>query len=125
MLFCPTSPGISSEDLLGVDAQELTVVGKGYFTGTSIGTGNDATHFNDTRSYGGDAINWGTDVWQGYIVIITGGTGAGQSRVIASNGASQLVITNAWTTIPDSSSTYQIVKEAWRFFGTFAMKEIF
>jgi len=45
------------------------------------------------------------------VLAITGGTGAGQRRVIASNTAgisSVLTLTNAWDTNPDGTSTYAI-----------------
>ena len=116
-LFAP-APGASAvvEDLFGVNPQDLTGAGKGTFSGTSIGTGNDGTHFNDTRTYSGSAINWTTNAWTGYELIITGGTGAGQSRQIASNGSTQLVLASPFTTIPDATSTYAICQEAWRYF---------
>lgn len=41
-------------------------------------------------------------------VRITGGTGAGQFRTIASNTATVLTTTSAWTTVPDATSTYVI-----------------
>ena len=47
----------------------------------------------------------------GYVVRITGGTGAGQERVITSNtfGANSVLTTSAWGTNPDNTSTYIIL----------------
>lgn len=51
---------------------------------------------------------WTTNNWANYQVRITGGTGAGQFRTIASNTATTLTVSAAWTTTPDSTSTYVI-----------------
>lgn len=45
----------------------------------------------------------------GYGITITGGTGAGQSRRLTSNIGSFYSIDVAWTTIPDGSSTFEVV----------------
>lgn len=52
--------------------------------------------------------NWDTDIWQYAVLSITGGTGEGQTREIASNTATVITVTNAFTTTPDSTSTYKI-----------------
>ena len=72
-------------------------------TGTSTG-GNTATTLNDTLQ------NWQGNTYRGYgdLVTITGGTGAGQSRIIIGNGTTQLQVNPAWTTIPDNTSIYLI-----------------
>jgi hypothetical protein len=119
----PQTASLNNEDTFGVDAQDLTGANKGRYTGTSSGA-NDGTHFNDTRTYdGGDTINWTADQWAGFELLITGGTGAGQTRKIASNGVTQLVLETAFTTIPDATSTYQICVEAWRYINPWCMKE--
>ncbi|NMB82428.1 MAG: hypothetical protein GYA14_11485 [Ignavibacteria bacterium] len=76
-------------------------------TGTSSGS-NSSTTLNDTTK------NWATDIFQNKAVIITGGTGAGQIRKISSNTSNQLTVSMDWTTIPDDTSTYRIVDEAYR-----------
>jgi hypothetical protein len=43
-------------------------------------------------------------------VVITGGTGSGQVRAITNNTATVLTTVPAWTVIPDTSSTYAIIK---------------
>ena len=52
--------------------------------------------------------NWTTNIWANYLIKITSGTGAGQVRQIASNTATTLVITAAWTILPSIDSTYAI-----------------
>jgi RHS repeat-associated protein len=70
-------------------------------TSTSTG-GNTATTLNDTKQ------TWTTNQWAGFEVKITSGTGVGQVRTILSNTATQLTLTTAWTTIPNTTSTYAI-----------------
>lgn len=50
----------------------------------------------------------GNGEYEGYYVRITGGTGAGQIRPIASNTTDTLTVTGAWSTTPDTTSTYDI-----------------
>ncbi|MFO0157533.1 MAG: hypothetical protein ACK51V_00675, partial [bacterium] len=54
------------------------------------------------------AKNWTTNQWTNYQIRITGGTGAGQIRTIASNTATVITVGTAWTTTPDNTSTYSI-----------------
>lgn len=72
-------------------------------SGTSSG-GNGSTTLNDTSKA------WGANAFKNYTVRITAGTGAGQRRIIASNTATQLTVRDNWTTIPDSTSQYQILQ---------------
>lgn len=44
-----------------------------------------------------------------HIVCITGGTGAGQSRRIASNTSDTITVANAWTTVPDATSDFAVL----------------
>ena len=69
--------------------------------GTSSGA-NSTTTLNDTTKA------WSTNQWKGGGVQITGGTGSGQYRVVASNTATQLTVTAVWTTTPDATSTYSV-----------------
>ena len=72
-----------------------------YATGTA--TAGGATTITNA------AKNWTTNQWSNaYQVRITGGTGAGQVRRIASNTATVLTVTSAWTTNPDATSVYSI-----------------
>ena len=69
-------------------------------SGTSTGT-NSTTTLNDTDQA------WDTDEYDGYWLWITGGTGSGQIREIASNTATELTVATMSTT-PDATSTYEI-----------------
>lgn len=60
------------------------------------------------------AKTWTTNQWTNYMIRISGGTGKGQTRVIASNTGTVLTVSSAWTTIPDATSTYEITaNEDW------------
>lgn len=69
--------------------------------GVSTG-GNTNTTLNDTTK------SWTTNKWQNKIVAIVDGTGKGQIRTISSNTPTQLTVSTAWTTVPDSTSVYHI-----------------
>lgn len=75
----------------------------GAYSDTIIGTATSggATTLVDT----GQA--WTTDEYSEGIVVITSGTGAGQSRSVTSNTSNTLTVP-AWTTNPDSTSTYKV-----------------
>ena len=51
---------------------------------------------------------WKVDRFKGGFILITGGTGVGQRRRIASNTATAITVTRAWTTNPGATSTYVI-----------------
>ena len=63
--------------------------------------GGASTLTNSTKS-------WTVNQWTNYQIRITGGTGAGQIRTIASNTATVITVGTAWTTQPDATSTYSI-----------------
>lgn len=71
--------------------------------GTSTG-GNTSTTFNA-------AATWptGANTLVNFTLRILTGLGAGQERVVASNTATVITISSAWTTIPDATSTYEVV----------------
>lgn len=71
---------------------------------SDYGTATDAasTTLEDTDQA------WDTNEYADHYVRITGGTGAGQIRPIASNTADTLTVTGAWATTPDTTSTYNI-----------------
>ena len=70
-------------------------------SGTSTGS-NTAVAFFDTGK------SWAVNQYANDAVKITGGTGAGQVRMIASNTATQLSVRDAWAVLPDNTSTYEI-----------------
>lgn len=51
---------------------------------------------------------WTTNQWTNSQLRIISGTGAGQIRTIASNTATVLTVSVAWTTAPDATSVYEI-----------------
>ena len=57
--------------------------------------------------------NWTADSLIGKIIVITGGTGAGQIRKIADNDTTSVTV-DSWETLLDSTSQYVIVDEAYR-----------
>src|SRR5262249_15166436 len=71
--------------------------------GTSTG-GNTATTLNDaTGPFRDDHARFGQ------LVVITAGTGAGQTRRIASSTATQLVVSAPWDVTPDATSQYRVL----------------
>lgn len=70
-------------------------------TGTSTGS-NTTTTLNNTGK------SWLVNAYTNYQVRITGGTGIGQIRTIASNTATALTVSVAWTVTPDATSVYAI-----------------
>ena len=77
--------------------------------------GSDYLSFaTGTASAGGastltnSAKNWSTNQWANSQVRIVSGTGAGQIRTIASNTATVLTTSAAWTTQPDATSVYNL-----------------
>ena len=74
----------------------------------------DAATESSTATAGGastltDGIKaWATNQWKGFTVSITGGTGSGQKRIVASNTGTVLTVSAAWVTQPDATSTYTI-----------------
>lgn len=83
---------------VSVDGSRLNVVSD---AGTSTGS-NGAATFVDAGA------SWKLNQWAGSRVVITAGTGAGQSRLIAANNATSLTLVEPWTAIPDSSSSYTV-----------------
>ena len=78
-----------------------TGTGKLFAEGTSTGT-NTTTTLNNTGK------TWAVNSWANYQVRISEGTGAGQVRTIASNTATALTVSAAWTITPDATSKYII-----------------
>jgi len=51
---------------------------------------------------------WTVNQWTNFQIRITGGTGAGQIRTIASNTATVITTSAVWTTNPDATSAYSV-----------------
>jgi hypothetical protein len=73
---------------------------KSFATGTA--TAGAATTLTNS------AKTWTTNQWANSQVRITGGTGQGQIRNVASNTGTVITVSAAWTTNPDATSTYSI-----------------
>jgi prepilin-type N-terminal cleavage/methylation domain-containing protein len=68
--------------------------------------GNTITTLHDTRK------TWSASSFTtSYTVRIISGTGAGQTRSISANTSTQLTVSSAWETPPDSSSFYVITRK--------------
>lgn len=74
--------------------------------GVTIVTGTATAGGGSTLTNG--AKTWTTNQWTNYQVRITAGTGAGQTRTIASNTGTVLTVSSAWTINPDATSVYAI-----------------
>ncbi|MFA5376034.1 MAG: hypothetical protein WC455_09845 [Dehalococcoidia bacterium] len=68
--------------------------------------------------------SWTVNAYAGKILVLTTGTGAGQSRYISSNTATRIVVGQNWVTNPVAGTGYMICTEAYYAFSTvFAAKE--
>ena len=98
--------GIAPAAVIGTDSKLIATpswVGDGYnafATGTAT-TGGASTLTNSAKT-------WTVNQWANFQVRIVSGTGAGQIRTIASNTATVLTTSTAWTTAPDATSVYSI-----------------
>lgn len=78
-------------------------------TGTATGTAT-AGSAGATSTFGtitDSGQTWTVNNLRGKFVVITGGTGSGQTRVISSNTATAITIVGTWTS-PTAGSTYAI-----------------
>jgi hypothetical protein len=79
-----------------------------------VASNEGAGFVNGTATSGGASAltdgtkNWPVNGWANSQVRIVTGTGAGQIRVIASNTATVLTVSSAWTVQPDATSVYVI-----------------
>lgn len=85
---------------LATDGRLVILKGVTIVTGTAT-AGGASTLTNSAKS-------WAANQWTNYQVRITGGTGAGQVRTIASNTGTVLTTSAAWTIVPDATSVYAI-----------------
>lgn len=86
----------------GTDAKLISTIGA--VSAVATGTATAATSTTLTNS----TKAWGTNMWSNYQVRITDGTGKGQIRPVASNTATALTLSTAWTVTPDATSVYSI-----------------
>lgn len=82
-------------------------------TGLSTGTVTSATVGSILNTTAGTltvtGANWTVNDLRGSFVQITGGTGSGQIRAIASNTATVITIGGSFSPVPDGTSTFAIV----------------
>lgn len=76
------------------------------FTNIVFETGTATSGGATTLTNSGAA--WTSNEWIDIVLKITGGTGVGQTRRIASNTSTALTVTQAWTVNPDATSVYSI-----------------
>lgn len=57
------------------------------------------------------AASWTVDIFAGGTVYIMAGTGAGQSRAVSSNTATQITVGAAWDTNPDNTSFAIVIND--------------
>ncbi len=85
----------------------------------STANGNDGTIYGalgTTESGTNNTLtdsdkSWTTDEWAGETIEITGGTGSGQTRIVASNTANVTTVSSNWVTNPDATSKYRITSD--------------
>lgn len=85
------------------------------FAGKNVSLTADSTQYDTGTATAGASTTmtdsgggWTTNQHAGRAVVILSGTGAGQSRRIASNTSTVLTVTVAWSTNPDATSVYAI-----------------
>jgi hypothetical protein len=72
-----------------------------------------AATLSSAISIGNATLQMIANAYQGMIIRITRGTGAGQERVIASNDSSSLQLKSAWDMEPDASSYFVVTETGW------------
>lgn len=80
-------------------------------------TGGSSTTLVDTSQ------SWVVNALQGKILLISGSTGLGQSRVIVSNTGTTITINEAWFVSPVASSIYKVYDVVYRQNEKWAMEE--
>jgi hypothetical protein len=64
---------------------------------------------------GNSALNMLLNEYDGAIVRISKGTGAGQERTIAGNSGNTITVTKKWDIEPDATSVFLVADSAWQF----------
>lgn len=54
---------------------------------------------------------WDTNMWAGFTVETTAGTGSGQTNTVASNTATALTVNTTWGTNPDNTTVYKMYRQ--------------
>lgn len=120
------APGTAGDNTSGGVPAELSASGSIVVSEETAGslvtvdTENGGVLVNDTDVVSATATSlvglgaaWTVNAYVNKAVVITAGTGFGQPpRTITSNTANQLSWADAWSVIPDSTSTFKIVSES-------------
>jgi hypothetical protein len=88
------------------DIWMMTDAANQFENGTATGGGN--------TTLDNAAAPWSVDALIGKIIVITGGTGVGQTRWITDNTTNQITVGQRWDTNPANLSTYMICDDAYR-----------
>lgn len=110
---------IVNNEMIPTDRRSAGVIvdgGAGHVVANNVIRSSDTTTTtaSGTATAGGSVVlvddtkTWATNAYTDYTVHITGGTGAGQRRIIASNDGTALVPVNAFDTDPDATSEYSL-----------------
>jgi hypothetical protein len=75
--------------------------------------GKFAATINGGSIIGNTTLNMLANEYNGQLVRIISGRGAGQERLVESHSATTLVLTRPWTVAPDSSSQFVIAEPTW------------
>ncbi len=66
-----------------------------------------------SNSVGNSDLEMPANVYQGMVVRITRGPGAGQELTVASNTTTTLQLTSSWDTIPNAASYFVVAQSGW------------
>jgi hypothetical protein len=72
-----------------------------------------AATLHSATTVGNDTLEMGASAYQGTIVRITRGTGAGQERTVVSNDTTTLALSLPWGTEPDATSFFVVAETGW------------
>jgi len=86
----------------GTDGKMVCAYNFGEIQATGTATAGGASTLTNS------AKTWTVNQWTNFQIRITAGTGIGQIRTIASNTATVITTSTAWTTTPDATSQYEI-----------------
>lgn len=93
----------------------ITVEGSMTVLFSSTSTGGSVNYSMGTAGAGAvqatlvdTSYGWNPNIYQNKLLVITGGTGAGQSRVIDSHTGDTMKIAGFWETVPDATSAFEI-----------------
>jgi hypothetical protein len=73
---------------------------------------------SSANSVGNDTLEMQANGYQGMVVRITRGQGAGQERVITSNSTTTLQLSTNWDTVPNASSYFVVAEAGWHLAAT-------